>query len=275
MSKNMIGVMLFILASLVAAAVYAAGSTPETSGCSSVSPSGNMDVHRIEQMQERLSGLPVGDRIAAWADYFVGTPYDTIPIGLYVDTRKIVCDSEVDCMYLVFRAAELGTSGTPEEAQKRALDLRFKTKGVLDDEGRVSNYDDRFQYGEDMIASGKWGDEVTSEIGTTETIPGARGRDEIAILPKDELLDAGNLAKFRDGDIIFFIKDPSRRVVGEIVGHLGIIKVEDGVPMLIHASGTKESAKSPGGGVVKKVPLMDYARDMKFIGVQVTRFGDK
>ncbi len=66
---------------------------------------------------------------------------------------------------------------------------------------------------------------------------------------------------------MFFIKKPEERKLGEIVGHIGIVKLEqDQEPYLIHASGTKER-----GGMVKKVLLKDYVSQMPFIGVKITR----
>jgi hypothetical protein len=79
----------------------------------------------------------------------------------------------------------------------------------------------------------------------------------------------------RDGDILFWVKDPKKRVVEEIVAHLSIVRVKNGKPYVIHAAGSKDSAARPGGGVVKEVLFADYARDMKFIGAFVTRFGDR
>jgi len=218
-----------------------------------------------------LSGRPVGVRIAFWAESFVGTPYDTDPLGAYVRSEKLVCENEVDCMYHVFRSVELATSNTPEQAEERALELRFTTHGRLEG-GRVLNYDERFQYGEDMVYSGKWGRDVTAELGATASIPGSRGRDVIIYLPKEELLKAENMAKLMDGDLIFFVKEPARRAVGEVVGHLGIVKMDGGTPCLIHASGSKSTPEKQGGGKVKKVGLAAYLQGMRFIGVIVTRF---
>lgn len=216
----------------------------------------------------------VGQRIVHWAEAFVGTPYDTDPLGKYVREERIVADDAVDCMYLTFRAVELALSMAPEDAVKNALNLRFRSKGRLDGE-RVANYDDRFEYGEDMIDSGKWGKEITSNLGMTIRIKGSRGRDEVVMIPKNELSKiAGSTGRspLQDGDIIFFIKEPSKRVVGEIVGHIGIISVKAGVPYLIHASGRKDSADSKGNGIVKSVRLWEYVGNMRFAGVRVTRF---
>jgi hypothetical protein len=219
----------------------------------------------IERFQTNLGEKTIGERIAFWAEKFVGTPYDTDPLGEYVSKAAIVADDRVDCMYLAFRAVELALSHTPEEAIQIALEKRFHSKGILK-EGKVMNYDDRFEYGEDMISSGKWGREITSEIGKTFRIKGSRTTDFADILSSDELLrNAGGL---KTGDLIFFIKRPEERRVEEIVGHIGIIKVEQGREVyLIHASGIKGK-----GGVVKKILLTEYLSQMPFIGAKITRF---
>jgi hypothetical protein len=155
-------------------------------------------------------------------------------------------------------------SDTPEEAIQIALEKRFHSKGIFK-EGKVVNYDDRFEYGEDMILSGKWGREITLDIGNPLRIKGSRGRDFVDILLPDELYRG--LRKLKNGDVVFFIKKPAERKLGEIVGHIGILKIEqDQEAYLIHASGTKER-----GGMVKKVLLKDYVSQMPFIGVKITR----
>lgn len=230
---------------------------------------GELKAGDIASMQKKLSRLPVGDRIALWAEAFIGTPYDTDPLGAYVRSGEVVCDSQVDCMYHVFRSVELALTDTPEAARDKALDLRFITRGRVEG-GKVVNYDERFQYAEDMIASGKWGRDVTNELGRVEDVPGSRGYKTVSYIPKSKLL-SGRLG-LKSGDIVYFIKDPSRRAVGEIVGHLGIIKVEGGRASLIHASGSKDTQSKKGCGTVKRVDFMQYVKDMKFIGIKVTRF---
>jgi hypothetical protein len=88
----------------------------------------------------------------------------------------------------------------------------------------------------------------------------------------DELIKS--IQYLKSGDIIFFIKNPKKRVSEEIVGHIGIIKIEVGRQKtenkqvyLIHASGIKGR-----GGVVKKVLFKDYIKSMPFIGAIITRF---
>ncbi len=87
-------------------------------------------------------------------------------------------------------------------------------------------------------------------------------------------------SKLKSGDFIFFIKATEKRKVGEIVGHIGIIKTEVGSEKsearnneeqkeiyLIHAGGVKNK-----GVEVKKVKLYDYLNSMPFIGIRVSRF---
>ena len=230
-----------------------------------------MTADEILLLQARLSKLPLNKRIASWASRFIGTPYDTDPLGLYVRTNRIVADEKVDCMYLTFRSVELAETNTPGEAIDRALNLRFITQGKAAD-GLVTNYDERFQYGEDMVMSGKWGRNITADLGATTQIAGSRGKDVVDILPKNVLATRTLQKKLQDGDIIYWVKDPKKRAVEEIVAHLSIVRIKSGKPYLIHAGGDKDRQDKPGGGVVKEVPFSDYVRNMRFIGAFVTRF---
>jgi len=188
-----------------------------------------------------------------------------------VRTNRIVADEKVDCMYHAFRSVELAKSSTPAGAIEQALSLRFKTQGKISD-GLVTNYDDRFQYGEDMVFSGKWGKNITAELGAPRTIPGSRGKDTVDVLPKSVLATRSFQKKLQDGDIIYWAKDPKKRVVEEIVAHLSIVHIKSGKPYLVHAAGVKDKEGNPGGGVVKEVAFADYVHSMRFIGAFVTRF---
>jgi hypothetical protein len=230
-----------------------------------------MTADEIMVTQGLAAELPLGGRIAYWAERFVGTPYDTDPLGLYVRTRRIVADEAVDCMYLTFRAVELATSATPGEAVAQGLHRRFLTEGRMAD-GLVENYAERFEYGEDMVFSGKWGRNITGELGKTAAISGSRGRERVVILPKETLATKRFQQQLRDGDVIYWVKDPKKRVVGEIVAHLAFIRVKDGAPYLVHASGSKSKWSTPDGGKVKEVPFAEYLRGSKFVGAFVTRF---
>ncbi|MEK6813677.1 MAG: C40 family peptidase [Nitrospirota bacterium] len=226
----------------------------------------------IARLQKETSSLGIGDRIAFWAERFVGLPYDTDTLGAYVRASRIVTDDRIDCMYHTFRSAELALSSVPAEAVERALTLRFRTKGRLDGE-RVVNYEDRFEYGEDMIDSGRWGREITKELGPVAEVPGTRGREKVEYLGRETLARAAGTGSLKSGDILFWIKDPKKRTVGEIVGHIGIVKREDEKTYMIHAGGVKASGQKAGGGEVKKILLSDYLAGTSFLGARVARFG--
>lgn len=223
-----------------------------------------IDESLYTRLQKLSSTGDVGDRIAFWAEQFVGTPYDPDPLGAYVRRDVIVADDRVDCMYLTFRSVELATSANLSDAIERALELRFKGQGKLDRHGKVINYGERFSYGIDMVFSGKWGRNVTAELSPTVSIQGSRGRERVGMISRESAAEA--IPRLRSGDLLFFVKDPSRRRVGEIIGHIGIVSVAPDGIFLIHASGEKD-----GEGSVKKVRLEDYLRTMPFVGLVVTR----
>jgi hypothetical protein len=223
----------------------------------------------INALEPRLRESPVGNRIAFWAEQFIGTPYDMDPLGDYVTRAAIVADERVDCMYLTFRAVELALTSSPEGAIDKALTTRFHTQGVLRD-GRVTNYDERYQDGIDMIKSGKFGAEITTRLGKARQIVEPTSSDPIDFLPAVEI--QRGMDRLNTGDIVYFVRDPSKRSVGGVIAHMGIIKVEmtNGgsahAVYLIHASGTKKR-----GGSVKKVLLDEYLSHMQHAGAKISR----
>lgn len=219
----------------------------------------------FDAVQQDIGRLDTGDRIAFWAEKFIGAPYDIDPLGAYVRQRVIVFDEYVDCMYLTFRVVELALSTSYRETITNALHLRFKTGGKIDGTGRVLNYEDRFRYGIDMIRSGKWGRVISSSVSKTIPIKGARGIDTVEVIDTASAITSAE--KLRNGDIVFFVKDPLKRKVGEIVGHIGIVSVCDKVTFLIHAGGLKNK-----NGIVTKTALKHYLDTMPFVGIIVTRF---
>jgi len=222
----------------------------------------------VALLQQQFGQLPLPERIAQWAERFVGTPYDRDPLGEYVRRRVIVADERVDCMYHVFRSVELALASTPEHAIQVALFQRFHRMGVLEG-GRVMNYGDRYAYGEDMVLSGKFGREITDRFGLPLQMRGSRGLPEVRYASRDMILQ--NLGIVRPGDILFFVRSVKSRVLDEVIGHIGIVAAGKGpdqdVLYLVHAAGVKGK-----GGTVKKVVLRSYLATMPFAGVQVTRF---
>ena len=216
----------------------------------------------IPRLQASVSHLKTGDRIVFWARQFLGTAYDPEPSGTYVKNKVIVFDQQVNSMYLVCRAVELALSSTPHEAIDIALEKRFFILGVLKD-NKVQNYNERYEYPMDMILSGKWGKDITEELGSTVNVEASRTWDTQKILPKKDIQKW--IRNLQNGDLIFFVKDEKKRRSGELIGNMGIIeKAKNGV-YVIHA---KEGAN--GSVVANK--LSNYLKSSDLIGVKVTRF---
>lgn len=223
----------------------------------------------IASLLIQVRQMPLSDRIAFWAGRFVGTPYDRDPLGEYVRRSVIVADDRVDCMYHVFRSVELARASSPAGAIEIALDVRFHGKGIVEG-GRVMNYDDRYAYGEDMLRSGKFGRDVTRLFGPVSSMRGSRGHPVVEYVSRESALKA--LDEYRSGDVVFFVRWPQKRILDEVIGHIGIVfaeKKQDGEKeiYLIHAAGMKGK-----GGSVRKVLLRSYLATMPFAGIQLTRF---
>ena len=210
-----------------------------------------------------LEGLSNPEKIAFWAEFFVGVEYDTELIGNYVKEGVIVLDSALDCMSHTFRSFELAFAKTEEKALDNALFFRFPLSGKRSG-NKIISYEERFEYGEDMALSGKFGRLISNEIDVT--VGTENSRSKLDFLTKDEVQK--NLSKLKTGDTIFFVKGEKARKGLEIVGHIGILKLEKGEIFLIHASGKKNK-----GGEVKKVNFSEYLEKNYpfFTGIILTR----
>ena len=107
-------------------------------------------------------------------------------------------------MYHTFRSVELALGRSPRESFDIALDKRFFTLGRVEG-GEVQNYDERFQYGMDMIRSGKWGEDITATLPGAVQIEGARGVSRVTVLPREAAV-SGSIDGLGSGDIVFFIE---------------------------------------------------------------------
>ena len=228
---------------------------------------------------------PASERVGLWARRFLtaeGVRYlfGPSPDG-YVAERALVRDHRQDCISLLYRCVELARARDHRDAVAVALGTRFAgadPESVVDAEGRV-DYDNpaHLDYSLDMIRSGHWGREVTASVGAavTDTVGTSRyPAGSFSYVPKVRL----DAAALREGDVVWFVLDPGaasarklRDQYGLVIGHVGLVIVEDGRPWLVHAAVSGLSGWYEGGTVVK-VPLTEYlGRVEKFAGVMVTR----
>ena len=238
----------------------------------------------IDSLMTALEPLPLGEKIAFWADYFWRRGDATYLFGLaeegYVREGRLVDDFRTDCVLFFYRVTELGRSSSALEAVQFAFGTRFYgaiLEDVVDAAGRV-DYDNpvHLDYSIDLVRSGIWGQDVSAQLGELAADHAGSSRyapDSVQYLPKERI----DYARLRNGDIVWMVSDEATdygrklRESGAIVGHLGIVKVEQGEPQLIHAA-AKGLSGVYAGGKIEKVGLRTYlSRVENFKGLIATR----
>jgi hypothetical protein len=157
-------------------------------------------------------------------------------------------------------------------------------------DGRV-DYDHpaHLDYSLDMIRCGRWGTDVTASLAGAVPDPAGSARypaGSFVYLPTAALTSAApsgpgttaSTSALREGDVAWFVLDPDqpaarrlREEQGLVIGHIGIVIVEDGRPWLVHAARSGLDGWYDGGRVVS-VPLDVYLRRVeRFAGVVITR----
>lgn len=286
-------------AARVVALALLAAATGAGSGCAATAPGALARAQARAAQADRLlavavedsllgaeQSLPTATRLGLWARRYAaatGVRYVFGPAADgYVAEREIVRDHRQDCISLLYRCSELARARDHNDAVAVALATRFAgaaPDSVVDAEGRVDyGHPAHLDYSLDMIRSGHWGADVTPQVGAAvpDTVGTSRyPAGSYSYVPKAALA-AGSL---QEGDIVWFVLDPGvpsarklRDQYGLVIGHVGLVIVEDGQPWLVHAAVSGLAGWYEGGTVVK-VPLPEYlARVERFAGLMVTRF---
>jgi hypothetical protein len=239
-----------------------------------------------DQLLAEEAGLPTAARIGRWARRFAEADSVEYRFGLaeggYVAEGELVRDDRQDCVSLMYRVTELARAEDHRDAVTVALRTRFAgapVDSLIDPEGRV-NYDlpEHLDFSLDMIRSGHWGVDVTGSLTGARPDRAGSSRYEagsFVVGPEAELAED----ELREGDIAWFVLDPEhpagaklRREYGLVIGHIGIVIIEEGKPWLVHAA----SSGLPGwyeGGTVVTVPLVEYLQRVeRYSAIMVTRF---
>ena len=229
--------------------------------------------------------LPVGERVARWAELFLERGQTTYVFGLkpggYVADSLLVQDFKQDCVLFSYRCAELAQTDTPRNAVLWALRTRFAgapPESVVSTSGGVdyqhpSHLDDSL----DMVRSGLWGRDVTEEVGVAVRDAAGTPRyppGSFAYIPKEQL----RLERLEDGDFLYFVADENqprgrklRQEGGTPIGHQGIVRRRGDTVYVIHAAISALPGEYEGNRVVR-VPLPTYLRRIEnWKGVIVTR----
>jgi hypothetical protein len=230
--------------------------------------------------------LPTAQRIGLWARRFLADSTHVYLFGLepggYVAEGRLVDDDNLDCIALVYRVTELARAHDAVDAVTVALDTRFAgapRDSLIADDGKV-DYDrpEHLDYSLDMVRSGHWGEDVTNWL--RGAVRDAHGSKRFAkgsfFLVEKAKLDPSEL---REGDLVWFVLDPAHPAAralrdqdGLVIGHAGVLIVEQGQPWVVHAASSALPGRYEGGRVVT-LPLTEYLeRVERFAGVIVTRF---
>lgn len=256
-------------------------STARAAGAERILTQGEEDVLLAGEQD-----LATAERVGRWARRFAEA--DDIEYlfgpaeGGYVAEGALVSDRRQDCVSLLYRVNELAHATDHDDALAWALRTRFAGAGpsaVVGPDGRV-DYDDpsHLDYSLDMIRTGLWGRDVTPDLtgATLDTVGTSRyAAGSYQFMPKANL----TASELTEGDIVWFVLDPSnegaaklRDEYGLVIGHIGIVIVEEGVLVLVHAARSGLEGRYEGGTVVT-VPLLEYLdRVERFAGVIITRY---
>lgn len=241
---------------------------------------------QIDSIMGTITGRPIPERVAFWADWFQKDGRARYLFGLdpggYVTEGRMCDDFRTDCVLFVYRTTELGRSTNAREAVQFAFGTRFYSAGVEEailPDGRV-RYDipAHLDYSEEIFRSGIWGQDATPTIGPVVQDPGnARfPAGTLSFVPKGKI----DYTALRSGDIVFFVLDENvpkgaeTRAQGILIQHLGIILREGGESVLIHAAKTG-LAGFYDGGKVERVALKAYLDRVDiFKGIVVARIDE-
>ena len=229
--------------------------------------------------------LPVGDRVARWANLFVSRTDNTYCFGPkpggYVADGLLVQDYKLDCVSLFYRCTELARAESPRDAILLALTTRFAggvPTSVVQPSGAV-DYDDpsHLDYSEDFAAAGHWGRDVTRDVG--DAVLDAAGTSRYPagtrwFIPSHRI----RYDRLRDGDLLLYVLDENhvkaqtlRRDYGLLVGHQAMANVQGGEVIQIHAAQSPIAGVYAGNRVVR-LPLRTYLQRVeRFKGIMVVR----
>ncbi len=230
--------------------------------------------------------LSTAERVGLWARRFEEAEQSSYLFGLaeggYVSEGLIVSDHVHDCVSLTYRVSELARASNSRAALRMALGTRFAgaaLDSIVNADGRV-DYDraEHLDYSLDMIRTGHWGSNITRELtgAARDGVGSSRyAADSFYFVPQRDLVES----ELAEGDIVWLVLSPFhegarklRKEYGLVIGHIGIVIVEEGRPWLVHAASSPLEGFYEGGRVAK-VPLTDYiARVERFYGVMITRF---
>lgn len=249
------------------------------------------DTTKITQILINAGTMNVSDpgtRTMAIAEMLTGTPYAADPIEGTREQLTVRLDS-MDCT--TFVETVLALEMTLEEQRSSWRDFIYNLERLRYRNGNVGTYSSRLHYFSDWVIDNTHRgilQEVTDRLGantkwqvkTLEYM--TRNRSQYPALAYDEEYERMKNAeigyrshrypyikpidtkavRLRDGDVVAM----TTKRQGLDVQHVGLIKIKDGTPYLMHAS------KPAGKVLIEERPLADYLRrNPSITGIRVVR----
>lgn len=252
------------------------------------------DTTRINNMLIEVVGQHLatpGDAVVAFAEKFLGTPYvagtlEGDPEALRVDIDEVDCTTFADQM--------IALAITADENRSSWRDFVFNLQKIRYRDGRIDGYPSRLHYVSDWAVDNVHRGILTDVTNrfpkcnyVVKTIdfmsanhdkyPALADSANLARIKKVEVgyrkhrfpyLKTGDLAnkfvreEFHNGDIVAFTSS----LPNLDVAHMGVIKMKDGEPYVIHAS------SSAGKVVMTEAPIDKFLKKNRgFTGVRVFR----
>lgn len=277
-----------LLFCLILAACRTGGALPDPLRQRNLGETALFAAEAIDSILSAERTLATAERLGRWARRFLADPDSEYRFGLkdggYVSEGLLVSDHRQDCVSLLYRSCELARARDHEDALRLALSTRFPgapLDSLVDATGRV-DYDrpEHLDYSLDMIRSGHWGADITPNLdgAAPDSAGSARYAPGSFLVVPESALDTREL---REGDVLWFVLDPThegaRRLRDEhglVIGHIGLLIIENDTVRLVHAASSDLPGEYEGGRVVS-VSLTAYLeRVERFGAVMVTRFAD-
>lgn len=249
------------------------------------------DTTKITQILLKADAMNIADqgsRTMAIAEMLTGIPYTTGPLEAPVEQLTVRLDS-MDCA--TFVETVLALEMTLDEQRSSWRDFIYNLERLRYRNGNAVTYSSRLHYFSDWVIDNTHRgilQEVTDRLGantkwqvkTLEYM--TRNRSQYPALADDEEYDRmknveigyrshrypyirpidAKSIRLRDGDVVAM----TTKHQGLDVQHVGLIKIKDGTPYLMHAS------KPAGKVLIEERPLADYLRrNPSITGIRVVR----
>ena len=226
------------------------------------------DTTRITEILVQEAATPSPGNVTRIAELFTGVPYAPGTLERdNIETLRVNLDS-LDCT--TFVETVLALAYTAREHRQSWRDFAYNLRRLRYRNGETNGYSSRLHYVSDWIvdniARGNIR-EITAEdnYNNMKSVEAGFSNHRYPYI-KGSGLKSKHLAEIaRDGDIVVF----TTSIQGLDATHMGIIKIADGIPMLLHAS------SKAGKVLLDQLSVSEYIHRNRPEGIRLLRLTGK